>query len=85
MDDTTIKIILYIVGPTVLGVTGYLYKSIINRIDELEEKIEKKVTETVVRQILADKLDPLREDLKEIKDSIRNLFELYLNDFRKKD
>ena len=39
------------------------------RVDKLEEKIESKMSEEEVRQLLTDKLDPIQKELNNIQDS----------------
>ncbi len=57
----------------VIGVIGYTYKRGLDRIDTIEEKLSKRITEANVRKLLEDKIEPVREDLQEIKASIAKL------------
>lgn len=54
-------------------------KTMINRLDTLEFRMQETITEPEVRIILDDKLDPIHEDLKEIKHSLNQLYEVMLN------
>jgi flagellar motor component MotA len=66
-----------IVIPILAGIGAFFVRSIMSRIEKLEQDLNSVVTETQVRQMLSDKLDPVKEDMTEIKDSIKRLFELY--------
>jgi hypothetical protein len=82
MIDEAIKFcLIYIVIPVfTLGssIGAFFMKSMIERIKELEDQMTNKLSEAAVRQIVADKVDPLKEDLKEIKDSLNQIFHLLL-------
>lgn len=78
-DISTAQIFLYIIAPIVFGLVGYIMKTMINRLDTLEFRMQETITEPEVRIILDDKLDPIHEDLKEIKHSLNQLYEVMLN------
>lgn len=80
--DISTDIIITVVVPVVMAIGAYVVKSIINRIEVLENKTGQHVSDTQVRQLLADKLDPMKSDLSEIKEAIKKLFELYINEKR---
>lgn len=61
----------------VLGSVGYMIKNVFNRIAELEKRPA--VTESQVRQLLADKIDPVKEDVSETRKSIDYLLNLIYN------
>ena len=50
----------------------------LNRLDELEKTQKAKITEEDVRTILKDKLDPLTQDLLEIRELINKILDLHL-------
>lgn len=82
MDDTTVKILIYVIMPLVLMVlsaVGFYVKNQIGRIDMLEAQIVKKVDETQVRQILVDKVDPLREDIAELKSKVDRIYDILIH------
>lgn len=62
-----LNILLYVVLPPVLGTLGYIARTLMQRINELETKMVEKVTEAEVRQLISDKTSPIQEDLSEIK------------------
>lgn len=80
MNLPVLNLIIVIVIPIICGMVAYIVRNMIARIEALETKMERTVSEGGVRQILADKLDPIHDDLTEIKDSIKKLFDLYLED-----
>jgi predicted secreted protein len=45
----------------------YIARSFMQRIDTLEATVKEKISEKEVRQIVRDKLDPIKSDLEEIK------------------
>ncbi len=57
----------------VLGFVGYTYKRNADKVDVLEHKVNERLTEESVRLIINDKIDPVREDLQEIKVKIDKL------------
>lgn len=58
---------------------------VINRLEKLEEKVETMVNEVQVRQIISDKIDPVQQDLREIKSDLKHLFVLQLTDKARND
>jgi Tfp pilus assembly protein PilO len=66
-----------------LSILGFWVKSMMNRIEKLEERQKTKQDEQQVRQLMADKVDPLKEKLEEIKDSVDRLYDLWINNSRK--
>lgn len=58
-----------------LGVVWFVVKNHSDKVQKLEEKINGLVTETEVRQILIDKIEPIKEDIGEIRDNIRLITE----------
>lgn len=77
MDLTLTNIIYFVALPCLAW--GF-QKFIINRIEQIEQKVDTMVNEPQVRQIVTDKIDPIQSDIKEIKADIRNLFLLQIND-----
>ncbi len=49
------------------------------RLTKLEEKVSSQVTEPELRQILSDKLDPLKEDISEVRKQAEKITDLLLN------
>lgn len=63
------KIVLYIGIPALI----FIIRFFMNRIDSLENKIINKVSESAVRTIIDDKLDPLKVSITEIKEDISEI------------
>lgn len=62
---------------------GYLFKVLLmNRIEKLEENMTHTINEEEVRTILSDKIEPIQEDIKDIKNNIRNIFDILLKNNR---
>lgn len=78
MDIETIKSLLYVLIPAVLGGIGYFMQSILKRIDVLEREVPFKLNETEVRQLLIDKIDPIREDIKDLQTKLDKIVDILL-------
>lgn len=78
MDFETLKFLLWVSLPVIFGSLGWVIKNLHTRLDRLDNEIREKVTEQDVRTILSDKLDPLHEDLKDIKKQIERLTDYIL-------
>jgi len=74
MDITATQIIVF-VGSAISGIVGFMIKDVYRRLTSLEKSGS--VTEPQVRQIIADKVDPIKEDLSEIKSKLDYLFNLF--------
>ena len=64
-------------GSILIGSVGYMIRNILTRLSALEKL--PMVTEPQVRQILADKIDPVREDVHEIRKSMDYILNLFYN------
>jgi len=71
-------IFLYVLLPGIISVSGYLIKNLMNRIQDLESQLLTKMSEDRVRLLLQDKIEPIKEDLKDIKDTVNKLYELQI-------
>lgn len=49
---------------------GWLFKRQISRIDDLEKKV---MSQAEIRELINDKLDPMRVDMKNIKEDIKEM------------
>lgn len=78
MDDTTRLVLIYVILPVVLGIGTFIMKSVFSRLDVLEKDIHNKVEEEKVRQLLADKIDPVREDIQELKNKLDRLMDFLI-------
>ena len=72
----------YIVAPLILAMGSFLFNSIWKRLDALEARVQTAMTEAAVRQVINDKIDPLREDIIEIKQKLNQLLDSYLKDHK---
>ncbi len=70
--------ILYSSVPVLVGVLGYLGKSYMNKISKIEEELDTKLSEQQTRQILSDRLDPIKESVEEVKEKLDKLYDLLL-------
>jgi len=78
MDALVNSLLIYVILPTILAIGAWLMKSHVERISRLEVDVQLKTTEAEVRTILADKLDPIREDIKELKANSDRILDILL-------
>lgn len=78
MDELFKQVLIYLIFPSVLLGGGYLIRSLLNRLNALENSNDTKVTEVQVRQILADKIDPLRNTMDDIRFRLDKIYDLLL-------
>ena len=81
--DISLTLLIYIAVPIIAGVVGMFIKSIQSDILVLQEKIQHMTTEPEVRQLLDDKITPIRDDIHEIKEKLDKIFDLYIADRNK--
>lgn len=71
--------ILYLSSLIIIPILGYLFKTLIGnhmqRIDNLEQNLLEKISETQVRVLMQDKLDPIKEDLIDINNKINKVLD----------
>lgn len=79
MDETTRLVLFYCVIPSAIGLGTWAMRSVMQRITDLEKSLPNKIEEEQVRTLLVDKLEPMREDIKELKDKVDKLIEMLLN------
>lgn len=75
----SLESILYIILPVLASLMAYLMRSVMARIETLEHQIQSKLNEPAVRMIISDKVDPIREDIHEIKETLNKLLDIYMN------
>lgn len=73
-----LTLVLSLVVPSVLGVVAYIVRAQMQRLDLLEQQMPMKMTEAEVRQVLADKVDPIKESMVEIKEKVDKVIDLLL-------
>jgi uncharacterized protein YoxC len=69
----------------VIGMGMYIMRTVTSRIDTLEQKMDNTVTKQEVRQLLDDKINPLKEDIKDIKYTIDKLLSIFIKGFNNHD
>ncbi len=77
-EFTVGQIFFTLIAPLIAILIGYIMKTMVDRINKLEQKVEATISEPEVRTILNDKLNPIQDDLKEIKNSIKQLYDILL-------
>jgi hypothetical protein len=70
------------ISPIISGFVIYFVYAFSARIEKLEQQMRHYVSEEEVRNILNDNLNPLRDDIRDIKSKIDRLLELYINEQR---
>ncbi len=78
MDDIT-KIIFGTVISSIMLIIGGFVKTIYGRVDHLEKQLPMKLDQQEVRQIVADKIDPMREDIHEIKAKLDRVMDILID------
>jgi hypothetical protein len=73
MDDLQI---IVAVSTGILTILGYFVREVLLRIQNLESKVQESMTEGKTRTLLSDHLIPIKEDIKEIKDTLKQVFRL---------
>ncbi len=62
----------------ILGIGAFVMKTVHSRIDVLERELPHKLNEPAVRQIVSDKIDPIREDIHEIKAKLDRVMDILI-------
>lgn len=78
MDDIPRLLLIYGALPSILGFGAFLVKSLLNRLDLVETLVDSKVNELRVRELLSDKVDPIREDIQELKVKLDKITDLLM-------
>ncbi len=73
MDWVLLQNIIYVAGPVFTILILPIIRGLYVRLDTLEKQIQNKVSSSDVRQLLSDKLDPVHEDLSEIKQQLNQI------------
>lgn len=77
------SILGYIILPLVTASGSHIINGLFRRIAVLEDKMQHTTSEPQVRQLIQDKYDPLAQDIRDIKEKLDKLFDLYLQDNKK--
>lgn len=75
----SLDVLYYVIVPIGLTVAGYVMKSHLDRIQDLEKRVDTAIDETEVRTIIADKIDPIKEDIQEIKQTLNHILGVLLD------
>lgn len=78
MEDIVRILVIYTLVPSVIGLGTYLMKALLNRLNELEKAMSSKLEEEEVRQLLADKIDPIKEGLSKVEVKLDRIMDLLL-------
>lgn len=76
------EILLYLIPPALLTMATYIARGFLVRIQLLEDKMNHTITENQVQQLLHYKYDPLAEDIREIKEMQKKLFDMVVQSIR---
>lgn len=76
--------ILLTLTPIFAGTVAYFMKSLLHRIRDLENSTQHHLSDSDARQLLADKLDPIHADISDIKDGLNKLFDLFVQEIKKR-
>jgi uncharacterized protein YgfB (UPF0149 family) len=68
-------IITTLLIPLLLLILGIGIKFFMNKLEHLSTEIEKKVSESYVRELIQDKIDPIKEDVQESKEHMKEIRE----------
>lgn len=74
MEITVYTIVIYLLIP----VGAYFVKSLLDRLNKVEEKQKEAVSEPEMRRIMDDKINPIKEDITEIKYQLNKLLDIFL-------
>lgn len=69
---------LGIIGTALLTLVAYFVRTQMIRLDELEKNMTTKMTDNEVRQILEDKIEPLKESMAEVKLKVDKVIDLLI-------
>ena len=78
MDDLTKTILIYTALPLAIAIGRYIMKSYADRIDVLEREVSSKLDELEVRQLMSDKVDPINQNIQEIKQQLKDILNLLM-------
>lgn len=73
-----IEVVIYVLLPAVVGICSWVLRQLMQRIEKLEVKLEKKPDQQEVRMLIEDKLDPIRKDLAEMNELLKEIYRISL-------
>lgn len=82
MDDTLFKL-AYVLVPLILGGAGFVIRSYItrlsDRLDMLERQMIEKISRPEAKELLSDKVEPIRQDIQELKAKVDKIYDIILD------
>lgn len=66
------------IGTMVAGAMAWAIKALISRLDDMQRQITSKVTEPELRQILDDKVVPIKESMADVKVTVDKAYYLLI-------
>lgn len=73
------EIIMYIIMPIVSVLLIPVGRYIFIKLSDIDTKLNQKISQTEVRQLIDDKFQPLKEDLKDLKNQMDRIFDKWIN------
>ena len=73
---TTIELLISGILPLIFGILFFLLGNIYKKLNDFDARMRGAVTDKDVRILISDKIDPLKEDIHEIKQKLDKLIEL---------
>ncbi len=81
LDQITYSsVIFYLVVPVGIAVVGKIVGGLMSRLSALEAEQDNKIDKTEVRQLIEDKIGPMKDDLMFIRDRIVSLTDRLLDE-----
>lgn len=82
MDDTILRV-LGASAPFILGGIVWIVKSYItsfsDRLDMLERQIVERITKNEAKELLTDKVEPIRQDIQELKVKVDKIYDIIID------
>lgn len=78
MDESLKVVMTYVIVPIVFAIVGFITRNFHMRLETLEKEMPQKLDQNEVRQIIHDKVDPIKEDISEIKTNLNKLIDLII-------
>lgn len=72
--------LIYLTCIVIIPIGLYNWRKLVSRVEKIENEMINKTTEDKVRLILNDKVTPIQDSLKEIKEKIDDLISYLLKD-----
>lgn len=73
---TTIELLVSGIFPLICGILFFTLGNIYKKLSDQENRLRAAITDKDVRLLISDKIDPIKEDIHEIKEKLDKLIEL---------